>query len=135
MGLTWDTQLKVAKGVLIVNAIIGIISLFLIKPPLPFLLGLIFGTIISILNFRLLALTVEKSVKLEPSQAQTYAASRYMIRYFIVGIVLYISIKADYINVLGTIIGIITLKFVILKQEAFNDKEFFKKIFRRKEER
>ena len=135
MGLTWDTQFKIAKGVLIVNAIIGIISLFLIKTPLPFLLGLIFGTIISILNFRLLALTIEKAVKLEPGKAQTYTASRYMIRYFIVGIVLYVSIKANYINVLGTAIGMLTLKFVILKCEAFNDKEFFKKILRRKEVR
>lgn len=133
MGLTWDTQLKIAKGVLITNTIIGIISIFFARPLLPFILGLIFGTLISILNFRLLALSVEKSVELEPAQAQVYAASRYMIRYFIVGLVIYISLRAEYINALGTIIGLLTQKFVILKCEAFNDKSFFKKIFRRKE--
>ncbi|MCC5909657.1 MAG: ATP synthase subunit I [Clostridiaceae bacterium] len=128
-----NTQMQIIKGVLIVNGCIAIIGLLLISPALPFLIGLLFGTIISILNFRLLYLTVNKAVTMREAQAKIYAASRYMLRYFVVGIVLYISIKADYINILGTILGIITLKIVILKKELFNSKAYFKNIFKRKE--
>lgn len=77
---------------------------------------------------------------METNQAQRYAFSRYVIRYTLAGMVLFISLKADYINTIGTVIGMITMKPVILKTHAFNDKEFFKdlfklNIFKRKEER
>lgn len=135
VGSTWEVQLKIIKGVLKLNGVIGIVSLFLTKSPLPFLMGLLLGTIISILNFRLAALALERAVKLSPRRAGIYVSSRYMIRYFIIGTVLYISIKADYINILGTIIGIITLKLVILHREVFSNKQFIKNIFIRKEEK
>lgn len=133
MNSIGETQIRIIKGVLIVNGIIGLVGILLVKPPMPFLTGLLFGTIISLLNFRLLSLTMKKAVEMQPHQAQVYATTRYMIRYFIIGMVLYISIKAEYIHVLGTFLGIITLKFVILKKELFNNKQYFKNIFKRKE--
>lgn len=129
----WDTQLKIIKGVLIVNGIIGAVAVFIAKPPMPFLTGLVFGTIIALLNFRLLSLTLNKAVKMQPHQARAYAASRYILRYIIIGMVLYISVKAEHIHALGTIAGIITLKFVVLQKELFNNKQYFKNIFKRKE--
>lgn len=133
VNATKDLQLKIIKGVLVLNGCIGIVGLLLAKPPLPFLVGLLLGTIISILNFRLTALTLEKGLNMSPRRAEAYVASRYMIRYFIIGAVFYISIKADYIHLLGTVIGIITLKFVILYREIFGNKQFIQKIFRRRE--
>lgn len=120
MGQTWEVQLKIVKGVFILNTIIGLISLFIVDQPSSFIKGLVLGTCISILNFRLAALTLEKAVHLPPYKAQVYVTSRYMIRYFIFGIAIYISLKANYINVIGTIIGIMTLRFVIFQKEVFN---------------
>lgn len=97
-------------------------------------LGLVFGTLISMLNFRALALTLEKAVTMDPRRAQIYASSRYFIRFMTTGIVLFISIKANYLNVLGTIIGLFLIKIVILATNLFNDISYFKKIFIRKEE-
>ncbi|SES83213.1 ATP synthase I chain [Natronincola peptidivorans] len=133
MNPVWETQFKIIKGVLLVNSAIGVIGVFIANPPLPFLVGLLFGTIISLLNFRLLSLTLNKAVKMQPHQAQAYTSIRYMIRYLIIGLVLYISIQAEYIHVLGTIFGILSLKFVILQKELFNNKQYFKNIFKRKE--
>lgn len=129
MGQTWETQLKVAKGVLILNSAIALFGILIFDPWTYFLRGLIFGTLIALLNFRLLALTVEKSVLLPPNRAQIYAGTRYIIRYIINGIVLVVSLKAENINVLGTIIGIVSIKPVVLKIGLFNDITFFKKIF------
>lgn len=133
MGSTWETQVKVAKGMVILNIIIGGIGYFIFNPWIPFITGLFFGTVITILNFRLLSLTMEKAVYMWPEQAQKYATYRYFIRYLLYGAVIFISIKAEYINVLGTIFGLISLKLIILKTELFNDSKFFENIFRRKE--
>lgn len=134
MGFTWDLQLKIYKYTLATAAVIALGAAILIRPFIPFFMGIIFGTLISMLNFRALALTLEKAVTLPPGRAQVYASSRYFIRLMTNGIVIFVSIKADYINVLGTIIGLIIIKLVVLGTNLLNDKSFYTKIFARKEE-
>jgi ATP synthase I subunit len=134
LGLTWDLQIKIFKNTIVFAAIAAVVMTIFIKPVMPLLVGLLFGTLISMLNFRALALTLEKAVKLPPAKAQVYAGSRYFIRFLTNGIVIFVSIKADYISIIGTIIGLIIIKLVILKTNLFNDMSYFKKIFKRKEE-
>lgn len=69
-----------------------------------------------------------------PKKANSYATRHYFIRFVISGVVLFISIQAPYINIFGTIIGLLLIKFVIYFTNLFNDKEYFKNIIRRKEE-
>lgn len=136
MGHTWELQVKIAKRVLILNLIINILvliaSLFLKINARAFIIGNIFGTLIAILNFRLLALATEKAVTLPPNKAQMYAGIRYVVRYAINIAVLFVALKADYINALGTVVGLISIKPVILREGLFNDINFFKKIFIKK---
>ncbi|MFZ5968888.1 MAG: ATP synthase subunit I [Bacillota bacterium] len=134
MGYTWELQKKIFKYTLLTMIVIAVGMMLFLEKPKPVVLALVFGTLISILNFRSLALTLEKAVKLPPAQAQVYAGSRYFIRFFINGIVIFISIKADYLHVLGSIIGLFLIKGVILTTNLFDDIAFFKRIFIRKEE-
>jgi hypothetical protein len=46
-----------------------------------------------------------------------------------------VSINSPDINVLGTIIGLLMIKLVILQRDLLNDKQYFKNIFMRKEEK
>jgi len=134
LGYTWDIQVKIFKYTLIAAAVFAGCSALFLEKPLPFIYALIFGTLIGILNFRNLALTLEKAVKMTPGQAQVYAGSRYFIRYMINGIVIFVSIKADYLNVFGAVLGLFLIKFVVVVTNLFNDINFFKRIFIRKEE-
>ena len=88
----------------------------------PMVLGLIFGTLIAILNLRLLAITVSKTVLMPSTKAQIYSASQYMIRMTIMAVVLFISAKAPHLNIIGTAIGLLSTKFVILTQKLFIEK-------------
>jgi ATP synthase I subunit len=135
LGHTWDLEKKIYKNIAIVTILVAILLAILLKDPRPFVYGLVFGTLISVLNFRALALTIEKAVHMSPERAQAYATSRYFLRFIINGLVIFISIKADYIHVVGTIIGMFTIKFVIFVTNLFNDISFFKRIFIRKEEK
>lgn len=103
----------VTKGILIYAIIIMIMSFILSKSPISIILGVVFGSIIAILNFRLLALTMEKAVDLPPGKAQAYTASRYMVRMFIVAVVIFVSVKNPSIHVLGTILGLVSTQIVI----------------------
>lgn len=104
---------EVSKGICVYAIIVGLISFVISKEPIHMILGVVFGSIIAILNFRLLALTMEKAAELSPGKAQAYTASRYLIRMFIVAVVVFVSVKNPNINVIGTILGLISTQIVI----------------------
>lgn len=104
---------EVTKGIIIYAIIISAISIFIPKETIHIMLGVVFGSIIAILNFRLLALTMEKAVDMPPGKAQIYTTGRYFLRMFIIGVVIFVSVKNPNINVLGTILGLVSTQIVI----------------------
>lgn len=114
---------KIAKrAIILVLLIVGIFA-FIFKDPKPIALGLIFGTLISILNFKLLDNTISRAVTMPPNRATSYTVAHYFARYIIYFIVLLVAAKADYLNLIATIGGLFTVKFVILVSNIF-DKNF-----------
>ena len=113
---------NVTKDVIVFDLIVLAILLVTSTFNKSMLLGLLFGTIIAVLNFRLLALTIEKSVSMPQSKAQVYTGSRYILRMTIVGVVLLTSAKAPHINIIGVAIGLVSPKFVILARKLLIDK-------------
>jgi hypothetical protein len=105
---------RVTKGVLIFDILVIIILLATSNFNKPIFTGLLFGSIFSILNFRLLALSLQKTLKRVPGKAQFHASSRYFVRFILTGLVIYVSVKAPHINVIGTTIGLSGPMIVIL---------------------
>ncbi|MBM7561296.1 hypothetical protein JOC49_000816 [Fusibacter tunisiensis] len=110
------------------------IGLLFFKEPWAFIIGVVFGSAIAALNFLQLGNTLTRAVTLPPKQAQAYTTTQYFIRFLISGVVIALSIKAPYINVLGTVLGLVSIKFIILATHLFNDKTYYKNIFKRKED-
>ena len=122
-----DTKLRneikyITKGAIIFDLVVIAILLITSYFTKAMLLGLVFGTIIAILNFRLLALSIEKAVTMPSSKAQIYASSQYILRMIITGIVLLVSVKAPHLEILGVAIGLLSPKFVILSKKLLIDK-------------
>lgn len=109
---TLQKKLFIQLGILLI--FISVVSFFLLDEPQLFILGLLFGAATSILNFLELSNTLKRAVVMVPAKAQSFVAMKYFIRYAVTAIVLFISIVAPYINVLGTIVGLILLKGIIL---------------------
>ncbi len=135
MGETILLQFKIVKISAVILVLLSVVSLFFFDNPLTWVYGYIFGGLIGIFNFMLLARTIEKAMKMPPARAQIYASSNYFIRFSIMAVVLLVSLKADYIHTLATVTGLLLIKFVILVTNLFNDKEYYKRIFKRKEEK
>lgn len=93
--------------------IIGIMLLGL-KNPKPYILGFLFGMLISILGFKLLHSTIQKSVTMDPSKAYGYSIAHYFLRYLIYFIVLTISAIANYLSFSSTVLGLFMVKIAII---------------------
>lgn len=129
-----ETRNNVIKWTFVAGFVIIVIILIMINnQKFQLIAGVIFGTCIGILNFLELEKTLIKSAKMTPNKAQSYATKKYFLRYGITGIVLLVSILASYINVVGTAIGLLLLKFVIMFTNLFNDKKYFKRIIGKEE--
>lgn len=115
-----DLVFKILKRTTILSFFIIGFSMFLFKNPKPIMLGYIFGTLISMLGFKLLNNTINKAVLMEPSRASRYSTLHYFLRYFIYFIVLTISILADYLNFPATMVGLLTVKIVIVATAFFD---------------
>ena len=113
---------EVTKGIVIYAVIASLILSILTKETIQSILGVVFGSIIAILNFRLLALTMEKAVDLPPGKAQAYTASRYLVRLCIVAVVVFVSVNNPHINVIGTILGLISTQIVIFVKKLLISK-------------
>ncbi len=112
-----------------------VISYFVFADSMPIIMGITFGALLGILNFYDLSLTLIKSSRMNSGKARNFVTVKYMLRYVVVGIALLVSIKADYIHVLGTIVGLLLIKFVIMFANLFSDKNFFMNIIKRKEDK
>ena len=121
-----DVIIKIGKRVAILVLFISIIFLFIFQKPKPIILGLIFGSIISILSLKLIDNIINKAVRMTPRRASGYTMGHLYARYLIYGTVLIIGEKADYLNFLSTAFGLLTVKIVIVFSNIF-DKNFHKR--------
>ena len=71
MDVTLKETLKLIKGIILLDLIVLAVALLLKKLDAPFVNGLAFGSLYAILNFRLIAITLKKAVKMPPAKAQT----------------------------------------------------------------
>lgn len=113
---------KLTRGIVVYDLLIllGLAITFNLNKPM--VLGLIFGTLIAILNLRLLGISLTKALSMPSTKAQIYSASQYMIRMATMAVVLFISAKAPHLNIVGTAIGLLSTKFVILAQKLLIQK-------------
>ena len=117
-----DEIKKLTKGIVVYDLVILLGLAITLKLNKPMVLGLIFGTFIAILNLRLLAISVSKAVSMSSGQAQIYSSSRYLIRMSLIAVVLFVSAKAEHLNIIGTAIGLLSTNFVVLTQKLLNRK-------------
>ncbi len=122
----------IRAAVILLGALIVIAALLLQR--ITVVLGLIFGGAIAILNFIELSRTLQRAVHKAPADASAYTTFKYFIRFALSGVVLYVAAVNDQVDFLATIVGLLSVKLVVYATNLFDDKNFFKRIFKRKED-
>lgn len=113
------TELEIRKKTLKIAGLVAI--LFIPSMRLDLLLGYVFGTSISLLMFRLLAVTIEEAVTKDVKEAQGAVFIKYLIRYFIWGIVLYAALQTEHLNFLTTVVGLFMVKITIITTTLYRE--------------
>lgn len=112
-----DTIIK--RTIVLSLIIIGIMFIGM-KNPKPLVLGYIFGVSVNILTFKLMEKSVERAVTMEPSKAYGYSVKQYLIRYCIYAIVLVVGALADYLSIFTVVLGLFTIKIIILSSAVID---------------
>jgi len=85
--------------------------ILLFKNPIPKLLGLTLGLVMSLLNLRLQAKVLYRALASKNVRfARGYTLTNYFIRQFAVFMVLLVSLKSPYLNIFTTALGLIIVK-------------------------
>ncbi|WP_018248201.1 ATP synthase subunit I [Orenia marismortui] len=111
-----ETKNYIVKWTALLNLIIILILLcFDFKSAF----GWFVGGLMSIINFILLSHSLQKAVKFPPIKAQAYVFIQYIFRYLLWFTVFYIALKRPDVNLLTTIVGMLSVKIVILLSNLF----------------
>lgn len=92
--------------------IVGII-LITFSDPWPTIKGFTLGSLISMVLFKHMYLTLNRGLSMEAARASRYVSVQYAIRYLIYGITLTVAAKAPYLSLLGTFCGLLIMKVTI----------------------
>ena len=113
---------KINKGVFIYDivAIIGFIATSHFN--FSMILGLVLGTMVALMNFTMLAKTIEKSVDMSPEGAKLYASTQYFVRMIIIALVLFVTVKSQKLHLIGVLLGLVGPKVVILSRNILFNK-------------
>lgn len=76
----WQLWNKYAKVIIVITLVTAVPTFFVEKAVA---MGAVLGGIVALLNFRLLALSIQQAVDLPPDKARTFTFSRYMLRFLI----------------------------------------------------
>ncbi len=107
-GLSAELRRTVSITAAIIGAVICVVAIILTRNVVSSLLSVLLGTVVSILNFNLMALAGEKAIDMAPEKARSKMTVSYLIRYAIYIVFLIIAIKIPVLNAIGVAVGYIT---------------------------
>lgn len=120
-----NLQFLIIRKTLIAASFISIIILYAFDE-ITSLFWFFYGIIISILNFRLLALNVKKSIRMTPEKSRIYAFTGYTVRYVLNFIAFMVAVKSSATGLLLAAAGYLLIKAVIIADPFLNHLKFKK---------
>jgi hypothetical protein len=118
---TLRETIKIFKGIVVLDVIFIAIIYILGKFDIPMLQGILIGSVYALLNFRLIAVSLNRAVQMSPGRAQVFAGVSYVGRLALTAAIILAAIKVDYINAFGVIVPMFFPKIIIVSS-AINRK-------------
>ena len=121
MDATLRETIKIFKGIVVLDVIFIAIIYILGKFDIPMLQGILIVSVYALLNFRLIAVSLNRAVQMSPGRAQVFAGVSYVGRLALTAAIILAAIKVDYINAFGVIVPMFFPKIIIVSS-AINRK-------------
>jgi hypothetical protein len=116
--------LKILIKKMLVIAILLMFLTFFVEDKVGYLQGVVGGLLYSILNFRFLAFTTNKVMRMTKIKAMIFTTTSYLLRYLLLGLILTATVLYSKSMLLGTVLGLFALKISIhlLSKEELDGK-------------
>ncbi|GAB6099491.1 hypothetical protein JCM16358_13700 [Halanaerocella petrolearia] len=112
------TKTFIFKWTIILNIVLMLLmAIFLDRKAV---LGIFVGGVMSLLNLQLLSSSLQRAVEFKPVKAGVYTFIQYILRYILWSVTFYIALKRPDVNLVTVLVGMLTVKGVILVVNAFN---------------
>ena len=121
MDTTLRETIKLLKGIIVLDIIFIAIIYILGKFDISMFQGILIGSVYTLLNFRLIAVSLKRAVQMSPGRAQVFAGVSYVGRLALTAAIILAAIKVDYINAFGVIVPMFFPKIIIVSS-AINRK-------------
>lgn len=124
------TNLSFANQVMLGGGIVCLLFMvfgFAATEPLKFVLGVFIGGVWSILNFKVLQLLCEKAIKMPSGKVPGYLQTRYMLKFLVTGVIIYLAIINPWSNIIGVLLGLLATKVSIYVLQFFQKRTFLHK--------
>ncbi len=82
---------------------------------LPFMLGVILGSAVSIVKVLLLERAVNKALSMEKHRAGSYVSIQHLLRLFLTGVVLFLGAVVPQISLLGVVAGVLAFQLSLYR--------------------
>jgi hypothetical protein len=105
--------LKILIKKMLVIATLLMFLTFFVEDKLGYFQGVVGGLLYSILNFRFLAYTTNRVVRMTKRKAMIFTTSSYLLRYLLIGVILTATVLYSQSMFLGTVLGLFALKISI----------------------
>ena len=105
-----DTCKKLSMVIVVLGVISLVVGLFFADSKIHWLLGIVLGTLVSVVKVYMLERALDKAVDMEPKDATNYTRANYTMRLVIsVGIVVLACVTKQF-NVVGVLIGLLLVQ-------------------------
>lgn len=109
-----DLASKMAQTILLASVIIAglglLLSVWLPYSPLAYLLGLVLGSLTSLVKVYLLDRAINRTIDLEAKQASLYMSWQYLLRLGLTALALVLGAILEWINLWGVVLGILAFQ-------------------------
>jgi hypothetical protein len=112
-----DLSKKMIAAILIISLVCILASVIYYRSLnfLPFMLGIILGSALSIMKVFLLGRTVNKALSMEKHRAGNYVSIQHLLRLVLTGFVLFLGAILPHISLWGVVAGILSFQLSLYK--------------------
>ncbi|MBR6700778.1 MAG: ATP synthase subunit I [Firmicutes bacterium] len=133
-GLSADLRKTISIASIIIAVIMCVICLIFVNSWQTMVLGILYGTLIAIINFTIMAKAGEKAIEMTPEKAKTKMTLNYVLRYGIYIVTLIIAVKVSFLSPIGTVLGFFTSILALYLTQVLDtpgNRDKLKKLLRR----
>ena len=101
---------KLSTVIAVLGLIALVVGLFFASNKIYWIVGIVLGTIASLIKVYMLERTLDKAVDMDPKNANNYTRANYTMRLVVSVVIVVLACLVEQINVVGVLIGLLLVQ-------------------------